>query len=102
LRITKIILGPGLVGGSCLSVRGVAAGFPLAAGLCAAQGDDGGGTVGGPVHSCLSEALAGDALAASSGHAIYVTLAWTALAMALAVTAAVSLARTVLATRRAP
>jgi hypothetical protein len=34
-----------------------------------------------------------------SGHAIYVTLAWAALAMALAVAAAVSLARTVLAAR---
>jgi hypothetical protein len=37
-----------------------------------------------------------------SGHAIYVTLAWAALAMALAVAAAVPLARTVLAVRRAP
>ena len=35
-------------------------------------------------------------------HAIYVTLAWAALAMALAVAAAVPLARTVLAGRRAP
>ena len=34
-----------------------------------------------------------------SGHAIYVTLAWAALAMALAVAAAVPLARTVLAAR---
>jgi hypothetical protein len=34
-----------------------------------------------------------------SGHAIYVTLAWAVLAMALAVAAAVPLARTVLAAR---
>jgi hypothetical protein len=39
--------------------------------------------------------------AAVSGHALYVTLAWAALAMALAVVAAVPLARTVLAARRA-
>jgi hypothetical protein len=39
--------------------------------------------------------------AAVSGHALYVTLAWAALAMALAVAAAVPLARTVLAARRA-
>jgi MFS family permease len=40
--------------------------------------------------------------AAISGHAIYVTLAWAALAMALAVAAAVPLARTVQAARRTP
>jgi len=39
--------------------------------------------------------------AAVSGHALYVTLAWAALAMVLAVAAAVPLARTVLAARRA-
>ena len=39
--------------------------------------------------------------AAVSGHALYVTLTWAALAMALAVAAAVPLARTVLAARRA-
>jgi hypothetical protein len=39
------------------------------------------------------------AAAAVSGHALYVTLAWAALAMALAVTAAIPLARTVLAAR---
>ena len=42
----------------------VADGFPLAAGLPAAQGDDGVCAVGGLVHSCLFEALADDALAA--------------------------------------
>jgi hypothetical protein len=36
-----------------------------------------------------------------SGHAIYLTLGWAALAMVLAVAAAVPLARTVLAARRA-
>jgi hypothetical protein len=41
----------------------------------------------------------GDAAAAVSGHALYVTLGWAALAMALAVAAAVPLARTVLAAR---
>ena len=41
------------------------------------------------------------AAAAVSGHALYVTLAWAALAMALAVAAAIPLARTVLAARRA-
>jgi cytochrome oxidase assembly protein ShyY1 len=39
--------------------------------------------------------------AAVSGHALYVTLTWAALAMALAVAAAIPLARTVLAARRA-
>ena len=42
----------------------VADGFPLAAGLCAAQGDDGVGTVDGPVHAGLLEPLADDGLAA--------------------------------------
>ena len=46
--------------------------------------------------------LVAHASAVISGHAIYVTLAWAALAMALAVAAAVPLARTVLAARRAP
>jgi hypothetical protein len=45
--------------------------------------------------------LGAHASAVISGDAIYVTLAWAALAMALAV-AAVPLARTVLAARRAP
>ncbi|MGB6612873.1 MAG: hypothetical protein WBE95_02235, partial [Trebonia sp.] len=39
--------------------------------------------------------------AAVSGHALFVTLAWAALAMALAVAAAIPLARTVLAAHRA-
>lgn len=42
------------------------------------------------------------AAAAVSGHALYVTLACAALAMALAGAAAVPLARTVLAARRTP
>ena len=46
--------------------------------------------------------LGAHAPAVISGHAIYVTLAWAALAMALAVAAAVPLARTVLAARRTP
>jgi hypothetical protein len=46
--------------------------------------------------------LGAHASAVISGDAIYVTLAWAALAMALAVAAAVPLARTVLAARRAP
>ena len=46
--------------------------------------------------------LGAHASAVISGHAIYVTLVWAALAMALAVAAAVPLARTVLAARRAP
>ena len=44
---------------------------------------------------------AGAPTAAVSGHALYVTLTWAALAMALAVAAAVPLARTVAAARRA-
>ncbi|MFZ2045449.1 MAG: hypothetical protein WAV12_15775, partial [Trebonia sp.] len=44
---------------------------------------------------------AGAPAAAVSGHALFVTLAWAALAMVLAVAAAIPLARTVLAARRA-
>ncbi|HET6187124.1 MAG TPA: hypothetical protein VFE59_08990 [Trebonia sp.] len=44
---------------------------------------------------------AGAPAAAVSGHALFVTLVWAALAMALAVAAAIPLARTVLAARRA-
>ena len=54
----------GWSGGSCLVVTVVADGFPLAAGLGAAQGDDGVGAVDGPVHAGLLEALADDGLAA--------------------------------------
>ena len=45
---------------------------------------------------------AAQAAAATSGHAIYLTLAWAALTMALAVAAAVPLARTVLTASRSP
>ncbi|MGH3212119.1 MAG: hypothetical protein ACRDNO_30595 [Trebonia sp.] len=45
--------------------------------------------------------LGAHASAVICGHATYVTLAWAALAMALAVAAAVPLAWTVLAARRA-
>jgi hypothetical protein len=42
----------------------VADGFPLAAGLFTAQGDDGVGCCDGPVHACLPESLPDDGLAA--------------------------------------
>lgn len=44
---------------------------------------------------------AGPSAGPISGHALYLTLAWAALAMALAAAAAVPLARTVLAARQA-
>ena len=44
LSVVKIIFGSGLVSGACLSAGPHADGFPLAAGLAAAQGDDGVGT----------------------------------------------------------
>jgi hypothetical protein len=51
-------------------VRSVADGFPGAAGLAAAQGDDGVGAVDGPVHAGLLEALADDGLAAGFDDAV--------------------------------
>jgi hypothetical protein len=50
-------------------VRGVADGFPGAAGLFAAQGDDGVGAADGPVHAGLLEPLADDGLAAGLDNA---------------------------------
>lgn len=49
-----------------------------------------------------SSGLGAHASAVISGHAIYVTLAWAVLALALAVAAALPLARAVLAAGRAP
>ena len=64
-------------------------------------GQAAGVAVFGSVFLTLAARGRGPGAAAVSGHAIYVTLAWAALAMALAMAAAVPLARTVLAARRA-
>src|SRR5215469_13050962 len=51
----------GWSGGCCLVVMVVADGFPLATGLCAAQGDDGVGAFDGPVHAGLLESFCSSA-----------------------------------------
>ena len=56
--------GAGWSGGSCLVVRRVADGFPLAAGLAAAQGDGGVGAADGPSHARRFRALSDDRFAA--------------------------------------
>src|SRR5215469_12498571 len=61
--------GRGWSGGCRLVVTVVADGFPLATGLCAAQGDDGVGAFDGPVHAGLLEPLVDDGLAACLHHA---------------------------------
>ena len=63
-RWSRSSWGAGWSGGCCLVVRRVADGFPLAAGLAAAQGDGGVGAADGPSHARRFRALSDDRFAA--------------------------------------